>query len=124
MLTGWQPTIEVNDNIFPSTGSIVAKMKGPNQPGLPAYVTLPNKTPFSKAAYLGAENNPFTPDSDPNQDGFQVRNLKLPSRVSPERLDRRRNLLGQLDQVRRDIDTKGDIVGIDGLVSLIVAMTM
>jgi hypothetical protein len=113
MLTGWQPTIEVNDNIFPSTGSIVAKMKGPNQPGLPAYVTLPNKTPFSKAAYLGAENNPFTPDSDPNQDGFQVRNLKLPSRVTPERLDRRCNLLGQLDQVRRDIDTKGDIVGID-----------
>jgi len=113
MLTGWQPTIEVNDNIFPSTGSIVAKMKGPNEPGLPAYVTLPNRTPFSKAAYLGAECNPFTPDSDPNQDGFQVRNLKLPGRVSQERLDRRRNLLGQLDQVRRDIDIKGDIVGID-----------
>ena len=113
MLTGWQPTIEVNDNIFPSTGSIVAKMKGPNEPGLPAYVTLPNRTPFSKAAYLGAECNPFTPDSDPNQDGFQVRNLKLPGRVSPERLDRRRNLLGQIDQVRRDIDTKGDIAGID-----------
>ena len=27
MLTGWQPTIEVNDNIYPSTGSVVAKMK-------------------------------------------------------------------------------------------------
>ncbi len=113
MLTGWQPTIEVNDNIFPATGSIVAKMKGPNEPGLPAYVTLPNRTPFSRAAYLGAECNPFTPDSDPNQDSFQVRNLKLPGRVSPERLDRRRNLLGQLDQVRRDLDTKGDITGID-----------
>src|SRR5579862_5937090 len=41
MLTGYQPTIEVNDNIFPSTGSIVAKMNGPNDPGLPAYVNLP-----------------------------------------------------------------------------------
>lgn len=113
MLTGWQPTIEVNDNIYPATGSVVAKVKGPNEPGLPAYVTLPNRTPFSKSAYLGAECNPFTPDSDPNQDGFQVRNLKLPGRVPPERLDRRRNLLTQLDQVRRDIDTKGDMQGID-----------
>ena len=41
MLTGYQPTIEVNDNIYPSTGSVVAKMKGPNEPGLPAYVNLP-----------------------------------------------------------------------------------
>ncbi len=27
MLTGWQPTIEVNDNIFPCMGSVVARMK-------------------------------------------------------------------------------------------------
>lgn len=113
MLTGWQPTIEVSDNIFPATGSIVARVKGPNEPGLPPYVTLPGRTPFNKSAYLGAEYNPFTPDSDPNQDGFQVKNLKLPGRVQPDRLDRRRNLLTQLDQVRRDIDTKGDITGID-----------
>jgi len=36
MLTGYQPTIEVNDNIYPSCGSVVAKMRGPNDPGLPA----------------------------------------------------------------------------------------
>ena len=41
MLTGYQPTIEVSDNIYPSTGSVVAKLKGPNTPGLPAYVNLP-----------------------------------------------------------------------------------
>ena len=28
MLTGYQPTIEVNDNIYPSSGSVVAKMNG------------------------------------------------------------------------------------------------
>ena len=38
MLTGYQPTIEVNDNIYPSCGSVVAKMRGANEPGLPAYV--------------------------------------------------------------------------------------
>jgi hypothetical protein len=32
MLTGWEPTIEINDNIFPSTGSIVSRLKGANDP--------------------------------------------------------------------------------------------
>lgn len=113
MLTGYQPTIEVNDNIYPSCGSVVAKMKGPNEPGLPAYVNLPRLLPLGKAAYLGASYNPFSPDSDPNQDAFAVRNLKLPSQVPLARLDRRRALLGQLDQLRRDIDNKGDLVGLD-----------
>src|SRR5579862_6943590 len=70
MLTGYQPTIEVNDNIYPSCGSVVAKMNGPNEPGLPAYVNLPRALNLGKAAYLGASFNPFAPDSDPNSDSF------------------------------------------------------
>jgi hypothetical protein len=113
MLTGYQPTIEVSDNIFPSTGSVVAKLKGPNQPGLPAYVNLPRNLGLGKAAYLGASYNPFAPDNDPNSPSFQVRNLKLPGRIDATRLDRRRQLLQDIDTVRRDIDTKGDLVGLD-----------
>ena len=113
MLTGYQPTIEVNDNIYPSTGSVVARVRGPNQPGLPAYVNLPHFLGLGKAAYLGASYNPFAPDSDPNTDGFQVRNLKLPGVVGAERLGRRRELLGELDKIRRDIDTRGDLKGLD-----------
>src|SRR6185295_16052199 len=93
MLTGYQPTIEVNDNIYPSCGSVVAKMNGPNEPGLPAYVNLPRALSLGKAAYLGASYNPFAPDSDPNSDGFQVKNLKLPGRVPADRLSRRKDLL-------------------------------
>src|SRR5579885_2719903 len=93
MLTGYQPTIEVNDNIYPSCGSVVAKMKGPNEPGLPAYVNLPRTLGLGKAAYLGASFNPFTPDADPNSDNFQVRNLKLPGRVDASRLEDRKGLL-------------------------------
>jgi len=113
MLTGYQPTIEVNDNIYPSTGSVVAKMNGPNEPGLPAYVNLPRALNLGKAAYLGASFNPFAPDNDPNNDGFQVRNLKLPGRVPADRLAKRKELLNSLDTVRRDIDTKGDLFGLD-----------
>jgi hypothetical protein len=113
MLTGYQPTIEVNDNIYPAVGSVASKMRGPNTPGLPAYVNLPNKLGLGKAAYLGASYNPFAPESDPNNDGFNVRNLKLPGRVGIDRLERRRELLTSVDTIRRDIDARGDIVGID-----------
>jgi hypothetical protein len=40
MQTGYQATIEVNDNIYPSTGSVVAKMNGANDPLLPPYLRL------------------------------------------------------------------------------------
>lgn len=113
MLTGYQPTIEVNDNIYPSCGSVVAKMRGANEPGLPPYVNLPRLLNLGKAAYLGASYNPFAPDNDPNQPSFQVRNLKLPGGIDAKRLGRRRELLGDLDKIRRDIDTKGDLEGID-----------
>jgi hypothetical protein len=113
MLTGYQPTIEVNDNIYPSCGSVVAKMRGSNESGLPAYVNLPRVLSLGKAAYLGASYNPFAPDNDPNSSGFQVRNLKLPGRVDATRLSRRRELLQSLDSIRRDIDTRGDMLGLD-----------
>jgi uncharacterized protein (DUF1501 family) len=80
---------------------------------VPPYVTLPHQTPFSNAAYLGASYNPFTPDSNPNQANFEVRNLKLPSRVTLERLHRRHDLLAQVDKIRRDIDAQGSIDGLD-----------
>lgn len=113
MLTGYQATIEVNDNIYPACGSVVAKTKGPNVAGMPAYVNLPRRLGLGNAAYLGASYNPFAPDDDPNNDGFRVRNLKLPGRVNEDRLDRRRGLLSELDTIRRDVDTKGDLVGLD-----------
>jgi hypothetical protein len=113
MLTGWQPTIEVNDNIFPACGAVVSRMRGPNEPGLPAYVNLPRRLGLGNAAYLGASYNPFAPEDDPNQPGFSVRNLKLPGRVPMARLNRRRELLKDVDGIRRDIDTNGDLVGLD-----------
>src|SRR5436309_4941895 len=103
MLTGYQPTIEVNDNIYPSCGSVVAKLRGPNEPGLPAYVNLPRNLSLGKAAYLGASYNPFAPDDDPNSPNFRVRNVRLPGQVDASRLHRRRELMQDLDTIRRDI---------------------
>lgn len=113
MQTGYQATIEVNDNIYPSTGSVVARVKGPNEAGMPPYVNLPRKVSFGGAAYLGASYNPFAPDSSPNDAGFQVRNLRLPGRVDTARLGRRAGLLKDLDTIRREVDAKGDMAGLD-----------
>ncbi|HEX5447479.1 MAG TPA: DUF1501 domain-containing protein, partial [Pirellulales bacterium] len=113
MRTGYQPTLEVNDNIYPSCGSIVARLRGANVPGIPPYVTLPRSQAFAKAAYVGASYNPFSPESDPNSDGFEVRNLRVPGRIDADRLHRRWALFGDLDDLRRDLDTSGAIAGLD-----------
>src|SRR5438128_2895553 len=65
MLTGYVPTIEINDNLNPSCGSVVARMRGANAPRMPAYVCVPSVPQSSNAAYLGAAYNPFSPASDP-----------------------------------------------------------
>lgn len=113
MMTGYHATIEVNDNIYPSCGSVAARMVGANDAALPAYVNLPRPVSFGKAAYLGASYNPFAPESDPNDPHFQVRHLKLPSRVDGVRLSRRRELLQSIDTIRRDLDTRGDLRSLD-----------
>ena len=41
MLTGYVPTIEINDNLNPAAGSVVARMRGSHQPRMPAYVCVP-----------------------------------------------------------------------------------
>ena len=109
MLTGYQPTIEVNDNIYPSTGSVVAKMRGPNEPGLPAYVNLPRSSVWARPPISAPCTIRSPRTAIPIPTISRWRNLKLPGQVDAKRLDGRRELLGELDKIRRDIDTRGDI---------------
>src|SRR4029453_16992652 len=60
-----------------------------------------------------ASHNPFSPEDDPNNDNFQVKNLKLPGRVGTDRLAPRHQIPAPLDHIRRDVYTKGDLAGID-----------
>ncbi len=113
MLTGYVPTIEINDNLNPSCGSVVAKMRGANAPRLPAYVCLPSPPPSANAAYLGASYNPFNPGSDPNSPNFEVRDLRLTPRVNLDRFKDRKQLLRGLDNLRRDVDIQGAAAGLD-----------
>jgi hypothetical protein len=114
MQTGYiDPTAISGRNMNPSTGSIVARVRGPISAGLPTYVSVPKPQAFAGAGYLGAACNPFTTDVEPNAENFEVRDLKIPSGVTPMRLERRRSLLRELDSLRRNFDVSGQIAGMD-----------
>jgi hypothetical protein len=113
MMTGYVPTIEINDNLNPSCGSVVARLRGANAPRVPAYVCLPGPPPSANAAYLGVAYNPFSPGSDPSSPGFRVRDLRLAPQVDLGRFRNRRGLLRGLDTLRRDVDAGGTAEGYD-----------
>jgi hypothetical protein len=106
MLTGFEgPAFNAPDFMTqrrPSMGSAVARLRGPNSQGLPAYAAVPNLRGgtdnfFHYSAYLGRGTNPFIVDSDPNSPEFRVRNLALSKDMPLGRLEDRRGLLESLD---------------------------
>ena len=107
VLTGYEAPQPPKDNHNPFPGSIISQLRGPNEPGLPAYVAVPRRVSFGTAAYLGAAYNPFTTDNDPNTKDFHVRNLALSDELTLNRIHHRSDLLKGLDRLRRDIDLNG-----------------
>ncbi len=104
---------------FPSVGSYVSKVKGPNNPHLPAYVGLPSAQTiylfpgYMGAAYLGGQYNPFDVDRDNKYLGsHDTRRVRSPKWLSTlgsvsEGTAGRPSLLKQFDTARRDIDQSG-----------------
>src|SRR5437588_10104951 len=102
MLTGFEgPAFNAPDfrhQKRPSLGSAVARLRGPNAPGMPPYAAVPHLRGgtdnfFHYAAYLGGGANPFVVESDPNLPNFRVRNLAPAQSLTLERLEDRRDLL-------------------------------
>lgn len=96
----------------PSIGSVLAHVKGPTDPGIPASVALAAKTrhaPWSEPGdpgFLGAAHQAFRPN------GSGMDNLVL-NGVSLERLGDRRQLLSSLDGMKRSADASGMMDGMD-----------
>jgi uncharacterized protein (DUF1501 family) len=112
--TGYPPGTSDDVNIAPSCGSITAKQLQGQNPRLPAYVMIPRNVPGTEAAYLGAAYRPFETQADPAQGGpFVVPNLQAPTGLSVERLAGRRQLLGELDAIRRNVDASGAMDAMD-----------
>jgi hypothetical protein len=120
MLTGYHGSTAANlEPMYPSAGSLTAKVRGANRPGLPPYVAVPvaasvGLSPgYNSAAYLGASYNPFQTGGDPNSPTFSIQNLTLPGGVTVGQLAERRKLLDSFDTLRRDVDRSGALDSLD-----------
>ena len=95
---------------WPGLGAIAAQQLGPRQPGVPAYVAVPQAASIGLAPgyfganWLGAQYNPFVTGGDPNDPNFKVQNLDLVPGLTVKRLESRRSLLARFDTARRRFD--------------------
>jgi hypothetical protein len=120
MTTGRFGSTSVNlPQKFPSVGSYVSRMKGSNNPHLPAYVGLPAAQTiylfpgYMGAAYLGGAYNPFDVDREhkylSSHDQRRVRSPKWLATLGSVTAgtEGRPSLLKKFDTMRRDIDASG-----------------
>ncbi len=117
ILTGFASTQQQqNRNERPSVGSVVAKLKGANGPGVPAYAAMSEGAIFGGlfqgGSYLGPGYNPFQLGGDPSGD-MKVRNLEPPKGLTLDRLEDRKTLLSRLDTINRRRDLSGTMDGLD-----------
>jgi hypothetical protein len=98
----------------PALGCVVSRF-GTTPKDMPPYVSLrgPNNHP-EVPRYLGKGHEPFAPPLDPS--GYPLvdkMSLTLGKEMTVERLGDRTALLGSFDSLRRDLDTRGELAGMD-----------
>lgn len=103
-----EPRTNPKAKLYPSFGSIVAKHRGPNHPGMPPYVVLnmKSRSHVGWSGYLGPQFDPF----DGNTAG---KSFHLPANLTMERLKTRQSLNAQMDTLRRDVDASGMMAAMD-----------
>ncbi|MBP88391.1 MAG: hypothetical protein CMJ64_17030 [Planctomycetaceae bacterium] len=111
----------------PSAGSIVSRFKNAAKTGLPPYVLLSEEQTRNLeigevmgAGHLGARHQPFTVLQDSFQHEFDdarlqraTASLQLADDITVQRVGDRRSLLAKVDRLARDIDSSGNIDGLD-----------
>jgi len=110
MFTGYRPSPAIQ---FPSFGSVVSHELGSRQ-NLPPYVCVPGvPNEFAGTGYMSSAYGPFSLGGDPANKGFSVRDLNMNSGLTPERFDRRRNILSTVDEHFRTMEKSDAISAMD-----------
>jgi hypothetical protein len=93
---------------YPSMGSVAAKFRGPNAPGIPGYVALADSLPADVwgAGHMG---DAFNPVSGKDLSG----RLNLVEGLTIERLGNRRILAEQIDDWKRSVGKNQEIASAD-----------
>jgi hypothetical protein len=95
----------------PALGSVVSRLRG-GRSAIPPYVSLNNRADWERAYYLGVEHEPFRVGGGNSREPLD--NLRRCRGVSAQRLEDRKDLLRAFDTLRRDLDSKGALEGLDG----------
>lgn len=107
MMTGAPTPVPVACGAFvtfhPSFGSVVSYHRGMRD-GMPAYMSLPQVSRSGGPNFLGGQHAPFVINGNPNDKGFQVRDVVLPPDISEGRANSRRELRVALDRMERHTD--------------------
>ena len=107
MMTGAPTPVPVGCGAFvtfhPSFGSAVSFKRGVRG-GLPAYMSLPQISRSGGPNFLGGQHAPFVISGNPNDKGFRVRDVVLPSEISEGRAKSRLEMRGALDRMLRVAD--------------------
>jgi hypothetical protein len=97
---------------YPSQGSVVAAQRGPNQPGMPAYVCIPEAYSsirgfYQHASFLGAAYNPLSSGGAALSERYHINlpELVLGPDLSPSRVEDRRILQQQIGDAARSLDS-------------------
>jgi hypothetical protein len=104
---------------FPSIGSIVSREIGSRRPGVPGYVAVPLAASIGLVPgyfgghMLGVQHDPFQTGGDPNAATFEIQNLNLIPGLNLQRLEDRRSLTVQFDQMKRTAEVAGKLDALD-----------
>ena len=93
---------------YPSMGSIAAKFRGPNAPGVPAFLGLADTW---KSDVWGAGNMGIA--HEPVKGKELAGRLKLPTGLSLDRMEDRHALQADLDEFKRAVDGSREIASAD-----------
>ncbi|MFN0055812.1 MAG: DUF1501 domain-containing protein [Planctomycetales bacterium] len=92
----------------PSQGAVISKVRGPNQPGMPPYVCIPEDYRthmgfYEGAAYLGQRYLALNAGGDPSLGNYRPPDFQLPMEVTLPRLDDRQALRQSLDRLAQGV---------------------
>jgi hypothetical protein len=119
------PRVNPKGQLIPSIGSIVARFRGPNHPAMPPYVAFQrSRSHIGYAGYLGKRYDPFLGNDAARLPVYDLvgndvgkttdAGLFQPTLgLTVDRLSNRRELLGQLDRLRSDLDRDGSMEALD-----------
>ena len=98
------PRINPRGHLYPSIGSLVASLNPAKDPSVPPYVALnmKSRSHIATGGYVGKQYDPFVA-----KDVGKL--FHLPKGLTMSRVQSRRSLLKQMDQLRSNLDTQGEM---------------